>query len=72
MKFEQIQNEIRKLEKDAGKNASEAILKLMDLKASSFEEKLDSLKFRISVQTWVIGIIGLLMTLAVTIATLAR
>ncbi|MBC6401955.1 MAG: hypothetical protein GDA37_13305 [Ekhidna sp.] len=50
MEFKQIQTEMRELDKEVGKNTSEAILKLMDLKAQTFEQKLDILSNQVNMQ----------------------
>ncbi|MBC6401674.1 MAG: hypothetical protein GDA51_06815 [Ekhidna sp.] len=75
MEFKQIQTEMRKLDKAVGKDTSEAILKLMDLKAQTFEQKLDMLSNEVkqinaqmniqnnNIKT-LIAIVGLLSVLA--------
>jgi len=65
---EQIQTEIRKLDKEVGADTSEAILKLMDLKAQTFEQKLDMLSNQINTQNnsikILIAVVGLVSVLA--------
>jgi len=64
MKFEQIQTEMRKLDKEVGKETSEAIIRLMDLKAQTFEQKLDMLYAQNNNIKTLIAIVGLVSVLA--------
>ena len=68
MDFEQIQAEIRKLDESVGKESAESIIKLMDLKANSFEQKIDLLSKQIASTRNLIAVVGLIIALA-TIAS---
>ncbi|MBC6400307.1 MAG: hypothetical protein GDA51_01675 [Ekhidna sp.] len=67
MDFKQLQEEFRKLEEDAGREASSALLQIMELKMSDFksyidqkftsiEERFSSIDQRFSSIQWMIGI----------------
>ncbi|MBC6410121.1 MAG: hypothetical protein GDA51_06200 [Ekhidna sp.] len=55
---------MRKLDKEVGKETSEAIIRLMDLKAQTFEQKLDMLYAQNNNIKTLIAIVGLVSVLA--------
>ena len=54
-----LQNEFRKLENEAGKKTSNAIISIMELRATQFEEKMDQLRIdvdkRFNYLQWMMG-----------------
>ncbi len=44
MDFKQLQKEFRKLEAEAGEDTANALISLMELRATQFERKLDEFK----------------------------
>lgn len=71
MKLSEISLQMAKLRKEIGDESSDAILELMDLKASTFEQKLDSINDRLTHQaaslrniSLIIAIVGILIVAA--------
>ena len=48
MDFKQLQKEFRKLEAEAGEDTANALISLMELRATQFEKKLDALESKVS------------------------
>ncbi len=48
MDFKQLQKEFRKLEAEAGEDTANALISLMELRATQFERKLDALESKVS------------------------
>lgn len=60
MDFKQLQEEFRKLEKEAGEKTSNALVSIMELRATQFEKDLinfkESTEKRFSTIQWMIGL----------------
>lgn len=54
MDIKQFNDQLRKLEKDAGKHSADALLQIMEFKMEDFKTYLDH-KFEINVK-WILGI----------------
>ncbi|MEQ8423082.1 MAG: hypothetical protein RIB01_15470 [Balneola sp.] len=67
MDFKQLQAELRKLEKEAGEKSASALIAIMEIRATQFEEKLDQLRIdndkKFSLIQWMIGGLALLITI---------
>ncbi|MCP4457521.1 MAG: hypothetical protein GY816_05765 [Cytophagales bacterium] len=69
MDFKQLQEEFRKLESDAGADASSALLQIMELKMTDFKTYIDQ---RFTGIQWTIGIAFTVLSLLIVLMNLIK